>query len=65
MRPPTMAGPMRCAAPLDLRERWRAQVYAEEGARALWRGAAARALWLTPGCAITITVFEAVERLLG
>ena len=32
--------------------------------RALWRGGAARALWLTPGCAITITVFEAVERLL-
>mmetsp|Transcript_30079 Transcript_30079/g.75149 ORF Transcript_30079/g.75149 Transcript_30079/m.75149 type:complete len:279 (-) Transcript_30079:289-1125(-) len=40
------------------------QVYATEGAQALWRGAAARALWLTPGCAITMTVFEAVERLL-
>lgn len=40
------------------------KVYSEEGMRALWRGGAARALWLTPGCAITITVFEAVEPLL-
>ena len=40
------------------------RVYVQEGAESLWRGGAARTLWLTPGCAITITVFEAVERLL-
>ena len=40
------------------------RVYVQEGAVSLWRGGAARTLWLTPGCAITITVFEAVERLL-
>ena len=35
-------------------------IYAAEGARALWRGALARVLWLAPGCAISITTFEYV-----
>ena len=33
---------------------------AEEGVASLFRGGLARALWLAPGCAVTITVFEAV-----
>ena len=40
-------------------------VLAEGGQAALWRGALARALWLAPGCGITITVFEAVDRFVG
>jgi hypothetical protein len=36
----------------------------EEGAAVLWRGAAARALHLAPGAGITISVFEAIYRLL-
>ena len=36
------------------------QVWAEEGVASLFRGGLARALWLAPGCAVTITVFEAV-----
>ena len=38
-----------------------ARVHAREGFGALMRGAAARAMWLAPGCGITITVFERVE----
>ena len=40
-------------------------VLAEGGQAALWRRALARALWLAPGCGITITVFEAVDRFVG
>ena len=40
-------------------------VLAEGGQAALWRGALARALWLAPGCGITITVFEAIDRFVG
>ena len=36
------------------------QVWHAEGAGALARGGLARALWLAPGCAVTITVFEMV-----
>lgn len=36
------------------------QILAEGGQRALWRGALARALWLAPGCGLTITIFERV-----
>lgn len=35
-------------------------IWRSEGAHALWRGAAARVLWLAPGCGISITVFERV-----
>ena len=35
-------------------------VYRAEGMRALWRGAAARALHLAPGMGITIAVFQLV-----
>lgn len=44
---------------LGIRETLRS-VYRAEGARALWRGAAARALCLAPGCGIGMCVFEAV-----
>ena len=39
-------------------------VYANEGMHALMRGAGARALWLAPGCGITISVFEIVSKAL-
>jgi len=41
------------------------QTYALEGGSALMRGAAARALWLAPGCGLSMTVFEAFSRALG
>ena len=37
----------------------------EEGATALFRGSAARVLWLAPGCGVTIAVFESVQRFLA
>jgi len=41
------------------------KVWRVEGAGALWRGAVARALWLAPGCGITITIFQAVSGVLS
>ena len=39
-------------------------VFVKEGMQALMRGALARALWLAPGCGITITVFDNVATML-
>uniref|UniRef100_A0A7S0IPK9 Mitochondrial carrier protein n=1 Tax=Calcidiscus leptoporus TaxID=127549 RepID=A0A7S0IPK9_9EUKA len=39
-------------------------IFAREGLQALMRGTLARALWLAPGCGITITVFDNVAALL-
>lgn len=39
-------------------------IVTEEGAAVLWRGAAARALHLAPGAGITISLFEAMYRVL-
>eukprot|EP00038_Savillea_parva_P011069 m.194868 g.194868 ORF g.194868 m.194868 type:complete len:370 (+) comp19312_c0_seq1:480-1589(+) len=39
-------------------------ILAHEGPTALMRGTVARALWLAPGAGITVSLFEAVQRLL-
>jgi hypothetical protein len=41
------------------------RTYANEGSAALMRGAVARALWLAPGCGLSMTVFEFFSKALG
>jgi hypothetical protein len=42
---------------------WRGarDIVRKEGSSALWRGVVARVCWLAPGCALTITAFEAMK----
>ena len=40
------------------------EIVRAEGVGALWRGAAARVLWLAPGCGVMIATFEAAQRVL-
>jgi hypothetical protein len=41
------------------------RTYANEGVAALMRGSVARALWLAPGCGLSMTVFEFFSKALG
>lgn len=41
------------------------RTYAHEGIAALMRGSVARALWLAPGCGLSMTVFEFFSKALG